>query len=585
MAYEVNAHVVRLNGYLPFDADFNSLFQEYVDPERHVSLPTRARDFLADALSSPKLRMIVLTGDAGHGKTHLCAKLLEYVGFNPADAKVALEERCDGVNVLATTSSGAALKIIKDLSEYPVDDVAPRLADALESHDELLVVCANEGRLRSAISAANGKLDSVRDSLRQGLATGRLDVDSRVLVLNLNLQSVAAAETSLVEQLLQKWVVHQRMWNVCGKCDARDACPILENRRQLSDGERGIRRRRAMAALLRSAERIGAVITIRELLILAAYAITGGLQCKQVHQRARRMDWQHAYLFSENIFGDRLSPTHRQLVRSLREIRLLDPGQVALRGVDDALVPDVDDAVGRFAPREMSATQAAPTTRAQARSAAERERTAFRFLRRRDYFVQQHGDASLLERLGFRHGGEFERVASGDTDPAAFRSLRDLLVAGLEAVQGLRRGGQRADLVLVDPAFASGATTSIVARRISTSRLHVRSQSASWRRALDRDPDAPDSLDWIERTVVFEITDDGAVFPVELDLLRFEYVLRAGEGLDARSFFEAEARRIGAELAPLAQKVQDDDQIVVLREGRLERLLIDVGETIRGVVE
>ena len=61
--------------------------------------------------------------------------------------------------------------------------------------------------------------------------------------------------------------------------------------------------------------------------------------------------------------------------------------------------------------------------------------------------------------------------------------------------------------------------------------------------------------------------------------------MRAGDGLDARAFFEAEVRRIGSELAPLAQKGQDDEQIVVLRDGRLERLLIDIGDTIRGVAD
>ena len=327
------------------------------------------------------------------------------------------------------------------------------------------------------------------------------------------------------------------------------------------------------------------MITVRELLILVAYAITGGLECTQVHTRARRSDWQAAYLFSENLFGDRLNPTQRALARSLRQLRLLDPGRVALRAVDDALVPDVDEAVGRFAPRNFDSGDAAPVTRAQARTAADRGRAMFRFLRRRDYFVREHGNADLLERLGFRHAAPFEQIASGGLDATSFRTLRDRLVAGLEAVQGLRRPGQRADLVLVDPAFAGGASTSVVARRVPTTRLSLKSQSASWESLLGRRPEVPDSLDWIDRVIVLEVADGDEVYSVSLDLLRFEYVMRAADGLDARDFFEAETRRISSELAPLARKQQDDEQILVLRDGRLERLLIDVGDTIRGVAD
>ena len=248
MPFNVNSHVTRLCRYLPFNADFNSLYEEYADPQ-HVSLSTRAHDYVLDALGRPGLRLVVLTGDAGHGKTHLCAKILEHHTYSPGVARAMLREKCGGEHRLATTASGASLMVIKDLSEFPASSMAPRLVRALDSQDELLVVCANEGRLRSAIADAKKGLQPVLDALEAGLLAGDLNVDPRVLIVNLNLQSVASASQSLGQQLLQRWAVDQRRWTACGTCEARTACPIYENHRQLSDEERGARRRDGIAVL------------------------------------------------------------------------------------------------------------------------------------------------------------------------------------------------------------------------------------------------------------------------------------------------------------------------------------------------
>jgi hypothetical protein len=455
---------------------------------------------------------------------------------------------------------------------------------ALASKRTVTVVCANEGRLRSTIACEPVLLGSVEDALQEGLRSGRLDVHPHVRVLNLNFQSVAAPGRPLVRALLQNWAVDQRRWSRCKACDAQGACPIYENHRMLSHPERGRDWIVSVEQLLRTAERIGAVITVRELLILCAYAITGRLTCTDVHRRWRRTDWQHDFLFSENLFGDRLTVTERQAVRSLRQLRLLDPGRVALRAVDDLLTAEADEDVGLHVPPEAHGDRAAPTTRAEARSAAKSSQSLIRFLRRRDFFGRAHASAATYERLGFRHASAFEAVVSnGLAGDGEFRRLRDQLIAGLEAVQGLRRSGQRSRMVLIDPAFASSARrTSVIARSLSSKRIAPRSQSASWARLIGRSSDIPGALDWSDRTVVVEIEDGDQIHAIPLDLLTFEFVMRAGEGLDAATFFDAEVRRITAALTPLAERQLEDEAIMVLRDGRIETLDIDVGNVIRG---
>ena len=586
MPNEVNRHVSRLNEYLPLDAGASALFQEYVDPGDHPSLPTRALAYLKDVVSNGfgDLRLLVLTGDAGHGKTHLCAKLLESLGYTPLEAREALTIKCDGSHDLAELSAGRSLRIVKDLSEFPVEQGAGILTRAVTSADTLTIACANEGRLRSALVVEREALAAIRASLDEGLASGRLDVDPRVIVVNLNFQSVASTENSLVRELLREWAVDRRRWTICARCDAKPACPIFENHRLMADSSRGPVRVAAVEALLQTAERIGAVITIRELLMLVAYALTGGYRCTDVHRRSGRRDWQHDFEFTQNLFGDRLTPSQRGSLRSLRRLNLADPGSVALRTVDDALTPEASESEGMFLPREAAAEDAAVTTRAQAKTAAQATRNLFRFMRRRDFFAPRSQSVAFLHRLGFAYGDDFIAVIQDDLDPAEFRWLRDQLISGVETIQGLRRSGTGRHLLLVDPAFSAGTTAaSIVARHIPITSVGVRSQSSSWTRVLGRAPDLPGALDWADRSVAIEIGDAGEAHSIHVDLLTFEYLMRAGEGLDGRVFFDAEVRRIAGALAPLVQRSDEDDQIEIVREGRIEGLVIDTGDVIRKV--
>lgn len=586
MPNETNRHVNRLNEYLPLDAGASALFQEYVDPGDHPSLPTGALSYLEHvvAVRRTELRLLVLTGDAGHGKTHLCAKLLESHGYSALDSRDALATRCDGSHDLAELSADRSLRVVKDLSEFPVERGAEILARAITSDAALTIVCANEGRLRSALALQKETLSAVKACLDEGLASGRLDVDPRVVVLNLNFQSVASPNNSLVRELLREWAVDRRRWTICGRCDAQPACPIYENHRLISDAARGPTRVAAVEVLLQTAERIGAVITIRELLMLVAYALTGGYRCADVHRRSGRRDWQHEFEFTQNLFGERLTPSQRGSLRSLRQLRLADPGSVALRTVDDALTPERSEAEGMFLPREASAATVAVTTRAQAKSAAQATRSLFRFMRRRDFFAARNASVASLRRLGFAYGDDFIAVVHGDLEPSEFRRLRDQLIAGVEAIQGLRRSGPGRHLLLVDPAFGAGTTAaSIVARHIPITSVGVRSQSSSWARVLGRAADLPGALDWSDRSVAIEIGDGGEAHAIHVDLLTFEYLMRAGEGLDGRVFFDAEVRRIAGALAPLVQRTDDDDQIEIVRDGRIEGLVIDTGDVIRKV--
>ena len=115
MALEVNPHVKRLRQFQPFQPDSAELVYEQSDP-REKRYETVALGYLALLVEEPGVKMIVLTGDAGHGKTSLCAKLLERFGM---DADTAAEAIRDTAN----------MHVIEDLVDvnWGLDEQAPKL--------------------------------------------------------------------------------------------------------------------------------------------------------------------------------------------------------------------------------------------------------------------------------------------------------------------------------------------------------------------------------------------------------------------------------------------------------------------------
>ena len=127
MALEVNPHVKRLRRFQPFQPDSAELVYEQSDP-REKRYETVALGYLALLVEEPGVKMIVLTGDAGHGKTSLCAKLLERFGMDADTAAEAIRAQGDGAGPVTTSESGRPLWLLKDLSDITVDRAAALLA-------------------------------------------------------------------------------------------------------------------------------------------------------------------------------------------------------------------------------------------------------------------------------------------------------------------------------------------------------------------------------------------------------------------------------------------------------------------------
>src|SRR5690606_14651437 len=124
--YVFNGTVERLYHYQPFDAAGGSLYEEHLPTGvQRPEFQAKALDYLDELCRRPQVQLVVLTGNAGHGKTHLCRRLLERHGVEPEEAMRKL-----GSDLLGTDSHGGMadarrLRVIKDLSEIPEAVDAP----------------------------------------------------------------------------------------------------------------------------------------------------------------------------------------------------------------------------------------------------------------------------------------------------------------------------------------------------------------------------------------------------------------------------------------------------------------------------
>lgn len=578
--FRTNGLVERMRRYIPLDAGADQLVHELVDVREAVEIKTKADDSLLAGVRDPSMRLVLLTGDAGHGKTRLCCHLLEDLGIDKEVAAATINNEGTGGTDLLSLEDGRALRIVKDLSDVLPEEGAELVVEALDAHARVTVVCVNEGRLRDLVSKRPDRLDTLLERLERGLS-GDEDSSDGILLLNLNFQSVASLDDALIEGLLQKWVGDGRSWTACSSCKAKGLCPIYENRRLLADDIEAVHRTGRWAQLLRLAERTGVVVTIREMLVMVAFALTSGLRCANVHAHveARPVDrtWQWKYVYSEALFnGIGLLEATSPDLRVPAAMRRLDPGHFADRRIDEGLGIPADDT--SFRPIDPTGDVIGIDWREVSPERARDEQLRFtRFLRRKAFFDDPTPAAA--PRVGLRFGQEFEQAASDDIQTP--RQVRDRVVRGLASAQGLTNTSERLSaLPVVEPALAGRTSgVAILDRDIRLADIEVMSLSSAWAKRIGRPPQLLNQVDWVERAIAVVVEGRDVI---EMDLRAFELVCAAGEGLDLGAADPGVSRRLLLQLAALAGRGSDSERIEIVEPGQRWTVDLDFDDQLIG---
>ena len=607
MPTKQNKHVDRLHKYLPFSPIMDQVFEEYAESKDSLDLETKASSYLF-RLVEQGADMVVLTGDAGHGKTFLCRKLLEsYLGYTEEEARSIINLKCSSGEKIEHKNPGSdkALRIYKDFSELTMDNSIAAIENSYQKEPIATIICANEGRLRAVLENQSGgkKCATLLSQFNESFNDGCTSRDSKNHIINLNYQSVASNNTaSLIGKCLKDWLSGIR-WKVCAQCENNSRCPIFNNQILLNtkqDGKAELRRSK-IVNLYATAERLGAVITIREMLMSVAYFITGGLDCKTVHSKCSKepTGWQHSYAFYNLLFQAPNQNIAEKLKRIpiLKEISRLDPGKQSNRSVDERVINvngefdsnSIDlwfklrskkGFISIHASNGIDEIIGNPRSRDDRQNEAAMIRKVIKSLRRKVYFDDDMTDVEQMKRIGFENGGIFLEILQDELSPSRSSQLKKQLINGLHMIQGLQID-KGTYLYLVDPAFGSrSSNSSIISRKISITSLRLMPIKSKWHKnGKDEKLSMTNAVDWLDREIILRISDaSGGFFDFSFDLLLFNFIMQAAKGYVAKDFYAHDIRRITNFIGKtVKQNENENEEISLVLDGQLHSIAIDEG--------
>ena len=199
-----NTHIDVLNRYQHWETHAKNLFFESSNLELDVF--TKASESLENFAKDSDINVVILTGDAGHGKTHLCGSLLSSLtGESLLKAAETMNEGNNGIVLIEKIlDDGRNLRFIKDLSDGQIKDLPVLFVEVLNDDKCLTVICANDGILRNTCDGTE-TLSPIVELLNASVLEGKMK-EGRIVLLNLNHQSVVSntADETLVRKVLKQ---------------------------------------------------------------------------------------------------------------------------------------------------------------------------------------------------------------------------------------------------------------------------------------------------------------------------------------------------------------------------------------------
>ncbi|MBM4433180.1 MAG: protein kinase, partial [Chloroflexi bacterium] len=260
------------------------------DPETYVE--TKLDRNLIPRITSPKTKLVILTGNAGDGKTAFIQHVEALLEEEGADIKKRTDNGCifisDGLTY-QTLYDGS-----QDFEGTANDAVLAAFFNELEGDkppegDFTKVIAINEGKLRDFI-LNKPHYRWIGKQIHHYFNYGSFKPHDSLVFVNLNLRSVVdinEEDNSIFDLLLNKFL-QDSFWEPCAseKCDDSEFCPIRHNVSNFNDSQRGVEIRRRLEHLLLAVHlRKIRHITMRDLRSILSLILFGKLPCSKIHAR------------------------------------------------------------------------------------------------------------------------------------------------------------------------------------------------------------------------------------------------------------------------------------------------------------
>ncbi len=548
-----------LRKYGPIKSNDNC-FDELIERARRragveaITVPAPRVDEAVRILSdSTSPSSVILTGDAGDGKTYHCRQIWHRLGGTEAGWE---SDDGDIPGVKQLSLAERQLWVVRDLSE--LDDLKltfftklfKQLANPGRGH--LFLIAANVGQLHDRWKAAAAALsdrfpigETSWNDVEAQLFGRPPSAEHAIKLFHLGRGVVEDTFGAVVDA-----VIEHTAWGKCGSCELREVngkrCPILENRHRLRDGLSGRLFRERLADLVLLNAQNQRHFTIRQILMLVSNVLLGHpnapkdrlLRCDDV-AGIHANNLHGAGSVYANVLGENLSGRPREAFSRLARLGL---GVETSNRLDRLLSHGPEDPSLRDSYTELVGTDPiygdTPQWRQIRLNYLETGDTAastefirsLRGQRQRLFFTvprAAEADLGLWELTVYHHAGDFldvvRRIRGAESAPPAI--VRNL-VRGLNRVFTGRLVNDDDRLVLATSGHDSQARTSL----LFEGQVDIRGDNGESVRIVAGN-----------RTAVgLEVTwgSESRDAPVKLDLsaLRFEFLVRVGLGALPSSF-------------------------------------------------
>ena len=382
---------------------------------------TRLDQQLRPAILEGKFQLVVISGNAGDGKTAFIQQMAK-------DAERMGAIIAHQVNGYSFTLNGRAFLSNYDGSQDEGDKTNDEVLFAfLEPFrgteetqwqgNETRLIAINEGRLIDFLTENQRLFPHLTTLVQAGL--NGLETSNDIAVINLNLRSIVSdgdqKNASIFDRLLRR-MTDKELWDVCESCDIKQQCYIYHNARTFMDpiaGAKSIERLKTLYTMTHLRGQLH--VTLRDLRSALAYMLVGTKDCDDVHKLYQEGTSQAAHQILDGFYFNAWTggtiPSPDRLLSLLREI---DIGEVSNPDLDrgfDFLKPTSRE-MARFSYAERSTYDDLLLTRVfeqLPREYIEKTRTKniephkdyVAMLRRRHYFECR--DESWEAMLPYRH--------------------------------------------------------------------------------------------------------------------------------------------------------------------------------------
>lgn len=253
-------------------------------------VPTYLDEHLIPSLLKGEFRLVIISGNAGDGKTAFIQQFEQCAVDNGAQIQrgvngsvFKLKEHIYQSNYDGSQDEGDEnnnLVLQKFFAPFKGEDATKWPSN------QTRIIAINEGRLFDFFHENKSDFPLLEKYVQQGLK-GR-DTPDEVSIINLNLRSVVAetndGNDSIFERLIQK-MTKKVYWKACENCDLKERCYAFHNAQTFQNpvaSPQVIERLKMLYTIIHLQNRMH--ITIRDLRSALAFMLVGTRDCNSIHQ-------------------------------------------------------------------------------------------------------------------------------------------------------------------------------------------------------------------------------------------------------------------------------------------------------------